>query len=137
LLTEAFARCDGEKLAILLRAQQVALVSTVLDFAADALPILLERIVALDDRLQLEALGGVADLLAPQHVDAAIHVFARDGGLDLFDAHEVLLVQRAQAFEPALQLLQRDVELRLLHLVLSSVKALRPGGRNKQGFPSC
>jgi hypothetical protein len=105
LLTEALARRDGEKLAVLLRAQEVTLVGTVLDFAANALPILLERVVALDDGLELEALGRVADLLAPQHVDAAIHVFARDGGLDLLDAHEVLLVQRAQSFEPALQLL--------------------------------
>jgi hypothetical protein len=93
----------------------VALVSAVLDLAADALPILLERVVALDDRLQLEALGGVANLLAAQHVDATVDVLARDLGLDALDAHEVLLVQRAQSLEPRFQLLQRDIELCRLH----------------------
>jgi hypothetical protein len=93
----------------------VSLVRTVLDLAADALPILLKRVVALDDRLKLEALGGVADFLAPQHVDAPIDVLARDGGLDALEAHEVLLVERAQSLEPCFQLFQRDVELCRLH----------------------
>jgi hypothetical protein len=98
-----------------LGAEQVALVCPVLDLAADALPVLLERVVALDDRLQLEALRGVANLLAAKHVDAAVDVLARDRGLDFFEAHEVLLVERAQALEPGLQLLQRYVELGRFH----------------------
>jgi len=94
---QALARRDGQDLARsnALRLDHVALVGAVLDLAADALPILLERVVARDDRLQLEALGCVPDLLAPQHVDSAIDVLAWDRGLDPLDAHEVLLVERA------------------------------------------
>jgi hypothetical protein len=113
--SEPLTRGDSQKLAALFGLHQVPLVGAVLDLAADALPVLLKCIVALDDRLQLEALGGVADLLAAQHVDATVDVFARDGGLDALDAHEVLLVQRAQTLEPRFQLLQRDIELDLLH----------------------
>jgi hypothetical protein len=89
---------------VFLRLDKVALVSAVLDLAADALPILLERVVALNDRLQLEALGGVPDLFAP-HVNSPIDILAGDLRLDPLDAHEVLLVERAQAFEPKLELL--------------------------------
>src|SRR6185369_2791361 len=90
---EALACGDGQDLAggDALGADHVALVGAVFDLAADALPILLERIVARDDRLQLEALGGVPDLLAPQDIDPAIDVFARDRRLDPLDTHEVLL----------------------------------------------
>jgi hypothetical protein len=102
----------------------VALVRAVLDLTANALPVLLKRIVALDDRLQLEALGGVADLLAPQHVDASVDVFAGDGGLDFLEAHEILLVKRAQAFEPKLQLFQRYIELDRFQLLSSAGQRL-------------
>jgi hypothetical protein len=113
---EPFSRRDREQLpAVLLHFQQVAFVGAVLDLAADALPILLEGVVALNDRLQLEALGRVADLFPAQHVDAAIHVFTSDLRLDFFEAHEVLLVQRAQSLEPQLQLFQRYIELGGLH----------------------
>jgi hypothetical protein len=73
----------------------VTLVGAVLDVAADALPILLKSIVAHDDRLQLEAPRGVADLRAPELPDPAVDVFARDLRLDFFEAEEVLLVERA------------------------------------------
>ncbi len=68
---QALARRDRQELARsdALGADHVTLVSAVFDLATDALPILLERIVARDDRLQLEALGGVSDLLPPQHVN--------------------------------------------------------------------
>jgi hypothetical protein len=116
---------DGEELpAVLLRFEQMALVRAVLDLAADALPILLEGVVALDDGLQLEAFGGVPDLLAPEHVDATIHVLARDLRLDLFEPHEVLLVERAQTFEPKLQLFQRYIELGGLHVSPSARQRL-------------
>src|SRR5688500_356342 len=85
-------------------AQHVALVGAVLDLATDALPVLLKGVVALDDVLQPEAPGRVADLLAPQKVDAPVHVLARDGRLDLFEAEKVLLVERAQALESNLEL---------------------------------
>jgi hypothetical protein len=124
LAPQAFASRDRQQVAVLLCLEQVALVGTVLDFAADALPILLERIVALNDRLQLEALGGVADLLAAQQVNAPIHVFARDRGLDALDAHEVLLVERAQALEPGLQLFDRYFELGGFHSISSARQGL-------------
>jgi hypothetical protein len=89
----------------------MASVGAVLDLTADALPVHLERVVALDDRLQLEALARVPDLLAPQDVDAAVDVFARDARLDLLEAQKILLVERAQPFEANLELFQRDVEL--------------------------
>jgi hypothetical protein len=125
LATEAFTRGDREQVAVgFLSAQQVALVRTVLDLATDALPVLLKRVVALDDRLQLEALGGVANLLAAQQVDAPIDVLARDCRLDLFEAEKVLLVERAQTLEPGLQLLQRHVELGLIQRFLSARQGL-------------
>ncbi len=87
-----------------LRALHVPLVRAVLDLAHDAHPVRVERAVALDDRLELEADAGVADLLAPQHPDAAVDVLLRDGRRDLLDPHEVLVVEDAQALEPELQL---------------------------------
>jgi hypothetical protein len=140
LLTEPLTRGNGQQLAVLLRAEQVALVRTVLDLAANTLPVLLKRVVALDDRLQLEALRGVADLLAAQQINAPIDVLPRDARLDLLEPHEVLLVERAQTFEPCLQLLQRYVELGRFHQgplgLLSWVKVLRADGRNRPEFPS-
>jgi hypothetical protein len=73
----------------------VPLVGAVLDFPADPPPVLLEGVVALDQRLQLEALARVADPLAPQQLDAPIHVLAWDLRFELFDAEEVLFVKRA------------------------------------------
>jgi hypothetical protein len=93
----------------------VAGVGAVLDFAADSRPVLLERVVTLDQRLQLEAFGGVANLGAPKHPETAIDVLASNRGLDLLDAQKILLVERAQALEPSLELLQRDVDLLVLH----------------------
>jgi hypothetical protein len=50
-----------------LGAKQVTLVRPVLDLATDPLPVLLKRVVALDDRLKLEAFARVADFLAPEN----------------------------------------------------------------------
>jgi hypothetical protein len=94
-----------------LRAGDVAVVGAILDLAADAQPVLLEGVVALDDVLQLEALGRVADLGLAQRIDAAIDVLARDGRLELLDTDEVLLVQGSKAFEPRLELVQRYVDV--------------------------
>jgi hypothetical protein len=117
LLAEAAARCDCQELRRpeTFGAQQVSPVGTVLDFPAHTLPVLLERVVPHDQRLELEAPPRVADLLAAEDVDAPIHVFARDHGLDLFEAEEVLLVQRAQTLEAHFQFIQGSVELFDLH----------------------
>jgi len=71
----------------------MSLVRTVLDFAANSLPVRLVRVVPLKDHLEAEALCRVADLLLAEHVDTAVDVLARYGRLDLLDAHEVLLVE--------------------------------------------
>jgi hypothetical protein len=88
-----------------LRADDVAVIRTVLDFAAGSQPILLKGVVALDDVLQLETLGGVTDLRLAQGVNAAVDVLPRDRRLELLDADKVLLVERAQSLEPRFELL--------------------------------
>jgi hypothetical protein len=90
-------------------------IGAVLDLAQDAHPILLEGVVALDDRLQLEAFGRIADLRAPKDVDSAVDVLLCDTGWDLFDPHEVLLVERAQALDLHLQFIDGNVQFRDFH----------------------
>ena len=58
---------------------------------------------------------GVSDLLTAQGLEATLHVFPRDVGLDLFDPHEILFVERAQAIEARLELFDVLFDLRLLH----------------------
>jgi hypothetical protein len=74
-------------------------VGAILDLPHDAHPVLLKGVVALDDRLQLEALRRVADLLASERVEPAVDVFLGDLGRDLLDPKEVLLVQGPQSFD--------------------------------------
>ena len=136
-LSESPPRGDRQKVARphdALGARQVPLVRAVLDFAADALPILLEGVVALDDRLELEALAGVSDLFAAQHVDAPINVLSRHLRLDLFEAEKVLLVERAQSLETGLELLDRNVELFEVHVIPRA--GSRGHRRSKRGRPS-
>lgn len=85
-----------------------------LDLAQNAMPILLICVVALDDSLQLEALGRISDLLAPEHPDAPVHIFPRDRRLHLFDTDEVLLVQRAQPLKALLEFI--DFKFQFLSL---------------------
>jgi len=59
---------------------QMSLVRTVLDFAANSLPMRLVRVVPLKDHLEAEALCRVADLLLAEHVDTAVDVLARTVG---------------------------------------------------------
>lgn len=92
-------------------AQDVTAVRTVFDLAANALPVLLERIVPLDDRLQLEAFCGVPNLDSPQLPNAPIDVFARNRWLDALEAHEVLLVERAQPFHTVFEFFDGAVDL--------------------------
>jgi hypothetical protein len=87
-----------------LGAQLVTLVRALLDLATDAAPVLLERVVALHQRLQLEALGRVPDFLFPQQPEAPIDVLAHHLGLDALDAHEVLLIESTQPLETILEL---------------------------------
>jgi hypothetical protein len=94
-----------------LGASDVAMVGAVLDLAANAQPVLLEGVVALDDVLELEALGGVADLRLAQRIDAAIDVLARNRRLELLDADEILFVQRTKTFETRLELVQSNVDV--------------------------
>jgi hypothetical protein len=77
--------------------------------------VLLKRIVPLGERLQPEAPRRVADGRAAQDPEAPIHVLSRDRGLDLLDPHEVLLVERAQAIEPILELIEGAIDLLRIH----------------------
>jgi hypothetical protein len=94
-----------------LGAGDVTMIRAVLDLATDAQPVLLEGVVALDDVLELETLGRVADLRLAQRIDAAIDVLTRNGRLELLDADEILLVQRAKTFESRLELIQSNVDV--------------------------
>jgi hypothetical protein len=96
---------------LLLHAQEVPRVRAVLDLAANSRPVLLERVVTLDQHLHPETPRGVSDLGAAQDPEPAIDVFARDGGLDFLDAEKILLVERSQAVETILELVQRYVDL--------------------------
>jgi len=98
-------------------AEHVALVGAVVDLARYAGPVLLEGVVALDDRLELEAERRVADLHAAQEHDAPIELLARDEGLELLDAEEVLLVKSPDALEAALEIFQGSFELGVFHAV--------------------
>ena len=86
-------------------------VRAVLDLAANSRPVLLERVVPLDQHLHPETARGVSDLGAAQDPEPAIDVLARDGGLDFFDTEKILFVERAQAVEAVLELVQRYVDL--------------------------
>jgi hypothetical protein len=114
-----------------LGASDVAVIRAILDLATDAQPVLLERVVALDDVLELEALGGVADLRLAQRIDAAIDVLSGNRGLELLDADEILLVERAETLEPRLELRQRNVDVaRWGRHALNRATASRAGCRN-------
>jgi hypothetical protein len=76
---------------------------------------LLERVVALNERLQAEASRRVPDLRPAEDPEASIDVLTRDRGLDLFDAHEVLLVERAQPIQAIFELIESAVDLLRLH----------------------
>jgi hypothetical protein len=72
---------------------QLPLVGAVLDLPADALPVRLKGAVPLQNHLEAKAQGGVSDLLLSEGIDLPLHVFARHGGLDALDAHEILVVE--------------------------------------------
>jgi hypothetical protein len=109
----AAARCrrQGYVAEAVLRAHDVSMVGPVLDLSTGAQPVLLKRVVALDDVLQLEALGGVADLRLAQGVEATVDVLTGHRWLELLDADEVLLVQGAEPLDSRLELVQRNVDV--------------------------
>jgi hypothetical protein len=90
----------------------VPLVGAVLDLAEDALPVGLVGVVALEQHLEAKALRSVTHLLLPERVDAPVHVLARYEGLQLLEAHEVLLVEGPQPVDGDLEV--TDVLLDLL-----------------------
>src|SRR5690606_16446836 len=90
----------------------------------DPLPVLLERVVALDDGLKLEALRSVADLLSLQLPNAPVDVLARDAWLDLFDPQKILLVKRTEALHSRFEFVDGQVEL--LGIQVSSFLTARP-----------
>src|SRR5262249_4656386 len=114
----ALAADDGQRLALadaLGGADHVTPIRAVFNLARDTLPVLLERVETLHQHLELEAQTGVADLFAAQGPDTSVDVLARDQRLDLLDAEEVLLVERAQPFDARLELFQLPLDLRRVH----------------------
>jgi hypothetical protein len=93
----------------------VALVRPVFDVAADALPVCLIRVVPLKQHLKTKAERRVPDLFLAQRVDAPVDVFAWDHRLELFDPHEVLLVERPQPVDRDFQLSDLFLDIGLLH----------------------
>ncbi len=87
----------------LLRPEHVPLVRSVLDLAADALPM---RLVArsLQQHLESEPQRRVAELFLAQHVDSAVDVLPWNRGLELFEAHEILFIKGAESIDGDLQL---------------------------------
>jgi hypothetical protein len=85
-----------------LRASDVPMIGAVLDFAANPQPVLLKRVVALNDVLKLEALRRISDLDFAKRVNAPVDVLTGNRWLNLLDADEVLLVQGPQPFETRL-----------------------------------
>ena len=131
LLAEDRERVLGAE--ALRRAEDVTLVGAVLDLADGARPVLLERVVPLDDRLELEADARVADLLLAEEPDATLDVLALDPGLDLLDAHEVLVVERAEALDAQLQVF----DLSLLLFRVHGLRAASPARcRSTPGRPT-
>ncbi len=82
-----------------------------LDLAKNAMPMLLVGVVALNNGLKLEALGGVSNFFFSQRPDAAIDIFSCDGRFDFLDPNEILLVQRAQPLKPHFEFFDVNVEL--------------------------
>jgi len=89
----------------------VPLEGSFFDLPAGAEPQRLMGVVLLRDHLKAKTQRRVSDLLASQHLEATIDVFARNRGLDLFEAEEVLIVQVAQAVDAGLELAHEDLNV--------------------------
>jgi len=93
----------------------MATVGSVFDLARDPHPILLKGIVALDDGLEFEPTSRVSDLFTPQDINTTIDVFLCDRRRDLFDAHEVLLVECTKTLDSQFEFINGNVELGSFH----------------------
>jgi hypothetical protein len=82
----------------------VPLVRTVLDIAADALPVRRIRVVPLKQHLEAKALRRVSYLLFSEGVYPTVDVLPGDHRLHFLDAHEVLLVKPPKPIDRDLQL---------------------------------
>ncbi len=113
-------------------AKHVALVGSSLDLAENSLPVRLVRAVSLQDHLEAEAQRRVPEVLLPEHVDLPIDVFSRDRGLELLEAHEVLLVERPQPVYGRLELADQYLDLGLLHGAACFLKEGRARARRER-----
>jgi hypothetical protein len=116
-LTEALSSLGGEciRTKTIGDLSNIALVRPRLDLAQNTLPVLLVRIVPLDHHVELVSHARIANLLAAKNPQPAIGVLAGDCRLDLLDAHEVLLVERAQTFHALSELINEHLDLSSLH----------------------
>lgn len=85
------------------------------DLAHTSLPVLLIGVVALTDRIELEAHRRISDLCSAQNPEASFDVLAQYGRLDFFDAHEVLLEQGTETLDALFEFFERDFYLARVH----------------------
>ena len=98
--------CSNE----LRRANDVALVGSILNLSENAAPILLVRVVTLDDLLEFETGGRRRQPFAAQLPDHAVDSLAQHGWGLFFEPHEVLLIEGLQALDVALKVIQRGLQ---------------------------
>ena len=93
------------------RAAHVPLVGALLDAAGDAPPVRLVGVVARLQLVELEPRRRVARALLVERLEEPVEVLARHQGLDPLDALEVLLVERLEALELHLGVVEQNVEV--------------------------
>jgi hypothetical protein len=91
------------------------LVRAVFDLSTDAHPVRTERVVPEEDVLEAKAERRVSNLRSPEDLDAPFDVLPRDLRLDALDAHEILVVERAEPLDPILGLADEHFDLILFH----------------------
>ena len=106
----------------------MTLVRAFLDLAADAHPVHRVRVELLRDDLEAEAHRRVADLLLAEDREPTVDIFARDRGLELLEAEEVLLVDVPKTIDALFELTDRDL---LLFGVTSTLRKCL-GGRSAE-----
>jgi hypothetical protein len=66
---------------------------SVFDLTAHALPVGLVGAISLEHHLEAEAERRIPELLLPERVDLALDILPHDERFELFEPHEVLLVE--------------------------------------------
>jgi hypothetical protein len=120
------ARRHVGRVETLLRLSKVVLVRAFLDLPADAHPVRAERVVAEEGVLEAKAERRVSYLRLSQDLNAAFDVLPGYLRLYALDAHEVLVVERAQPFDPVLDLADELLDLRKFHAASPNARPWPP-----------